>query len=46
MRLNADPPSLLLDSKRMPDGTPIDYRLLSLPLYMIGHVRRLVGEFG
>ena len=46
VRLNADPPSLLLDSKRLPDGTPIDYRLLSLPLYMVGHVRRLVGELG
>ena len=46
VRLNADPPSLLLDSKRLPDGTSIDYRLLSLPLYMIGHVRRLAGELG
>ena len=45
LRLSADPPSLLLDSKKLPDGTPIDYRLLSLPLYMIGQARRLVGEF-
>ncbi len=45
VRFNADPPSLLLDSKRLPDGTPIDYHLLSLPLYMVGQVRRLVGEF-
>ena len=45
LRFNADPPSLLLDSKRLPDGTPIDYRLLSLPLYMVGHARRLAGGF-
>ena len=45
LRFNAAPPSLLLDSKRLPDGTPIDYRLLSLPLYMVGQARRLAGEF-
>ena len=45
LRFNADSPSLILDSKRLPDGAPIDYHLLSLPLYMITHARRLVGEF-
>lgn len=45
LRFNADTPSLLRDSKRLPDGTGIDYDLLSLPLYMVGQARRLVGDF-
>ena len=45
LRFNADVPSLLRDSKGLPDGTRIDYRLLSLPLYMVGQARRLVVEF-
>ena len=45
LRFNADVPSLLRDSKGLSDGTRIDYRLLSLPLYMIGQARRLVMDF-
>ena len=45
LRFNADAPSLLHDSKRLPDGTAVDYHLLSLPLYMVGQARRLAGEF-
>ena len=45
LRFNADTPSLLRDSKRLPDGTGIDYDLLSLPLYMVGQARRLAGDF-
>lgn len=45
LRLNADVPSLLNDSKKLPDRSSIDYRLLSLPLYMAGQARRLAGEF-
>ena len=45
LRFNAGPPSLLLDSKRLPDGSGIEYTLLSLPLYMVGEARRLVKEF-
>ena len=45
LRFNADAPSLLRDSKGLPDGTRIDYHLLSLPLYMVGRARRLVVEF-
>ena len=45
LRFNADAPSLLRDSKGLPDGTRIDYHLLSLPLYMVGQARRLVVEF-
>lgn len=44
LRFNADVPSLLRDSKGLPDGTRIDYHLLSLPLYMVGQARRLVVE--
>ncbi|MCY4470025.1 MAG: ATP-binding protein [Thiotrichales bacterium] len=42
LRFNAELPSLLRDSKGLPDGTRIDYDLLSLPLYMVGQARRLV----
>ena len=45
LRFNADAPSLLRDSKGLPDGTRIGYHLLSLPLYMVGQARRLVVEF-
>ena len=45
LRFNAGPPSLLLDSKRLPDGSGVEYALLSLPLYMVGEARRLVKEF-
>ena len=44
LRFNADTPSLLRDSRRLPDGSAIDYDLLSLPLYMVGQARRLAGE--
>ena len=45
LRFNADVPSLLRDSKKLSNGTAVDYQLLSLPLYMAGQVRRLVSEF-
>ena len=45
LRLNADGPSLIRDSKGLPDGTRIDYHLMSLPLYMVSQARRLVAEF-
>lgn len=45
LRFNADMPSLLRDSKRLPDGTRIDYDLLSLPIYMVDHARRLAEGF-
>ena len=45
LRFNADVPSLLRDSKGMPNGGGIDYDLLSLPLYMVGQARRLAGDF-
>ena len=44
LRFNADPPSLLDDAKRLPNGELVRYRLLSLPLYLVGQARRLVRE--
>ena len=44
LRFNADPPSLLRDSRKLPDGTTVRYDLLSLPLYLVGQARRLIGE--
>jgi len=45
LRFNADVPSLLSDSKKLSNGTAVDYQLLSLPIYMAGQARRLVSEF-
>ena len=44
LRFNALPPSLLQDSKKLPNGATISYRLLSLPLYLAGQARRLAAE--
>ncbi len=44
LRFNADPPSLLRDCRKLPDGTPVRYDLLSLPLYLVGQARRLLRE--
>lgn len=44
LRFNADPPSLLRDAKRLPTGDLVNYRLLSLPLYLVGQARRLLQE--
>ena len=44
LRFNADPPSLLRDVRKLPDGTTVRYDLLSLPLYLVGQARRLIGE--
>jgi predicted AAA+ superfamily ATPase len=44
LRFNADPPSLLRDARKLPDGTTVRFDLLSLPLYLVGQARRLIGE--
>jgi predicted AAA+ superfamily ATPase len=44
LRFNTDKPSLLDAVDTMHDGTRISYRLLSLPLYLIGHAFRLTQE--
>jgi len=44
LRLNTDSPSLMDVADTLHDGTPLTYRLLSLPLYLVEHARRLAGE--
>ncbi len=44
IRFNADVPSLLSDSRELADGSVIDYRLLSLPLYLARQARRLAAD--
>ena len=42
IRFNSDTPSFLDSQTALPDGLNIRYRLLSLPLYMEGQIRRLI----
>lgn len=42
VRLNGDVPSLLEDSSRLADGVELEYSLLSLPLYAVGQIGRLL----
>jgi len=44
VRFNSDSPSLLTLETTLPDGQNLRYRLLSLPLYMVGQVRRLIRQ--
>ena len=44
VRFNSDGLSLLDTKTAMPDGLEISYKLLSLPLYMVGQARRLIGQ--
>jgi hypothetical protein len=44
VRLNSERPSLLEARHGLSDGTRVNYRLLSLPLYLAGQVRRLAGQ--
>jgi len=44
LRINADMPSMLEGEHALPDGHVQPYRLLSLPLYLAGQVRRLIGN--
>ena len=45
VRFNTDVPSLLTSETALPDGRNVHYHLLSLPLYLVGQVRRLISEF-
>lgn len=45
LRLNGDLPSLLTDSTVLYDKTKLDYELLSLPLYAVGQIRRLLAAY-
>jgi predicted AAA+ superfamily ATPase len=42
VRFNSDIPSILESQTALADRPNIPYRLLSLPLYMVGQVRRLI----
>lgn len=42
VRFNADAPSVCRAQGNLPTGEPYDYELVSLPLYLIGQVERLV----
>jgi len=44
LRFNADVPSLLDAETSLSDGGKQPFRLLSLPLYLVGQARRLCGE--
>lgn len=46
VRFDASPPSLLDTQVTLPDGTPLTFRLLSLPLYLCGQLRRILGQLG
>ena len=43
VRLWSGPPQLIATTTALPDGPPWSFRLLSLPLYAAGQVRRLVA---
>lgn len=45
IRFNADVPSLFEGSATLTDGTSVEFNLLSLPLYMVNQVRRLVKSY-
>ena len=44
LRLNTDLPSYLTTKANLPTGESLEYRLLSLPLYLVGQARRLCRE--
>ena len=43
VRFNADMPSLLQETVKLPDQNPMAYRLLSLPFYLAEQLERLVS---
>jgi hypothetical protein len=45
VRFNADVPSLLSSATTLTDGSHLEFSLLSLPLYMVNQVRRLVDSY-
>lgn len=44
VRLNSDPPSLLDAQTSLAGAADVPFQLLSLPLYLVGHIRRLVRD--
>ncbi|OAD22118.1 ATPase [Candidatus Thiomargarita nelsonii] len=41
VRFNSAPPSQTEVSTKLSNGSPVDFRFISLPLYLVGQVRRL-----
>jgi hypothetical protein len=44
VRINLAKPSVFQDSNKLTGGQTVEYRLLSIPFYLIGQVRRLINE--
>lgn len=44
VRISLAKPSCFLDSNKLPGGRCVEYRLLSIPFYLIGQIRRLVQK--
>ena len=44
VRINLAKPSVFHDSRKLPGGQSVEYRLLSIPFYLIGQIRRLIRE--
>ena len=44
VRFNSDRPSVLESQTALPGDANIAYRLLSLPLYLVGQLRRLIHQ--
>ncbi len=44
VRINLAKPTVFQDSNKLPGGQSVEYRLFSIPFYMIGQLRRLIGE--
>ncbi len=44
VRLSSAPPSVLEATTSLSDGRNVPFRLISLPLYLVGQLRRLCGE--
>jgi predicted AAA+ superfamily ATPase len=42
VRINLAKPSVFQDSNKLPGGQSIEYRLLSIPFYLIGQIQRLI----
>ena len=44
VRINLAKPSVFQDSNKLPRGQTVEYRLVSIPFYLIGQIRRLIHE--
>ena len=44
VRINLAKPSVFLNSNKLPGGQSVEYRLLSIPFYLIGQTRRMILE--